>query len=348
MMYFSVCLTLHFLLLDLVVSSVLQDNDNWWWNAGLKDKQPDKISFIHLMKIIPENKNYFAVNIGANDGIDHDPVYDVFKYNNYSGLVFEGDTNTFSKILTSNMRNVNQSKGIQVIFGYQNPVSIIDIFEEFSVPKHFDILKIDIDSIDYPLLRSILASLYLPRLVMVEVNPGIPPPFYFHVERIDAKCKDSVAQGIYGMSTMSAFSLMSSYGYRLVEIEFFDPLHSCQRCEHNAWFVHSSLVDINIPIMTVHDMISMYWRRDPKHLHFTNKLTFDPVEQVSIKLCGNTTGLDASLSLMRHINYNTSLAYVNAISTYARNVCLKSTIVVGIHKQKHSHEHHHRNKTCHF
>ena len=39
----------------------------------------------------------FAVNIGANDGVTHDPIYPLFKMG-YRGVAFEGDGRWASKL----------------------------------------------------------------------------------------------------------------------------------------------------------------------------------------------------------------------------------------------------------
>ena len=51
--------------------------------------------------------------------------------------------------------------------------TIINTFEKYNVPKEFDLLSIDLDSIDFWILLRILSAGYRPRIMVVEINPTL-------------------------------------------------------------------------------------------------------------------------------------------------------------------------------
>ena len=79
--------------------------------------------------------------------------------------------------------------------GYENPEinlfrefithsNIVDLLEKYSVPKTFDLLSIDLDSIDWWVLLQIFRAGYKPRIIIVEVNPtlGLDGDQYTHAQ----------------------------------------------------------------------------------------------------------------------------------------------------------------------
>ena len=65
------------------------------------------------------------------------------------------------------------------------PSNIVQLFQEFGVKTHFDLLSVDMDSYDWFMLERILEAGYRPRVIVVEININInmdeaksimPPP----------------------------------------------------------------------------------------------------------------------------------------------------------------------------
>ena len=251
----------------------------WWEFIGKRHRDDlGKIDFIKLLQqLVPlEFRSNIAINIGAQDGINHDPTYPLFKTLRYGGLVFEGDPD-YLQILRKNMQAVNYTGGIHIIEKYIRSSTLLEAMVSNKVPTSFDALKIDIDSIDFSILETILLAGYSPRLVMVEVNPDIPPPFVWSLRESDQFQFNltSAMSGAYGMSVTAAFNLLVSNNYTLVEIEFEDlECKGCRFSEHNAWFVHNDLLvsgnSITSPPTAAYNkeeysekMFRMYWSRGP-------------------------------------------------------------------------------------
>ena len=167
-----------------------QKHLGWSWKTVLSGVQsgsaPNNIEPIGFEKLVrfalpKEQRTNFAVNIGARDGKAHDPVYEMFANLQYKGLVFEGDTKVLPE-LQNNMKAVNHSLGVHIIPNYVATKTIVSVLQQNNVPKKLDVLKIDIDSIDLPVLRTILNGGYRPCFLMLEVNPDLPPPFEWYIE----------------------------------------------------------------------------------------------------------------------------------------------------------------------
>ena len=50
------------------------------------------------------------------------------------------------------------------------PSNIVQLFQEFGVKTHFDLLSVDMDSYDWFILERILEAGYKPRVIVVEIN----------------------------------------------------------------------------------------------------------------------------------------------------------------------------------
>ena len=200
----------------------------------------------------------FAVNIGARDGRDHDPVYPLFEQG-YAGLAIEAEPR-WHDVLAKNLAQVNSSEQVSIAIQRVSPVNLEVLFRKFRVPRDFEALKIDIDSIDLPILQTILRSGYSPKILMIEVNHDIPPPFQFHLE-YDPQCECRDQRGAYGASVDAVFREAFLRGYSLIAMEFFNPNSSCPYCEHNMWFVRNDRLgrSIESPLASWRGMVRMFW-----------------------------------------------------------------------------------------
>ena len=127
----------------------------WYEYTGLDMTLFDdkNISLSKLIRLIPNNKsNKVAINIGARDGIDHDPVYELYQNYSYIGICFEGDIKMLP-ILRDNMKKVNDSGKIHIIEEFAKVNKMELILNYYSIPKDLDVLKVDIDSYDYAILK---------------------------------------------------------------------------------------------------------------------------------------------------------------------------------------------------
>ena len=80
-----------------------------------------------------------------------------------------------------------------MLWGFAEPSTIGRRLQDANVPIAPDVLKLDIDSIDLPILRSVFAAGFRPKVLMAEINPDIPPPV--HRSRLEpwlpAKLRDN-------------------------------------------------------------------------------------------------------------------------------------------------------------
>ena len=203
------------------VRATIADAENGSWDA-LPTQFP-KVTFKMLLDaLVPDttSRNRFVVNVGARDGKLPDPTFPLFM-EGYAGLAIEADPQ-WQDTLHNNLAAVNSSAAIHTVMERVQPHSVISLLEKFSTPVDFDCLKIDIDSIDLAILQSVLRSGFSPKVVMIEINPDIPPPFQLNLE-FHPQCECNWKHGAYGASADAIFRVASGHGYSLVAFEALDP-----------------------------------------------------------------------------------------------------------------------------
>ncbi len=167
----------------------------------------------------------FVVNLGLHDGITGDPCYSLLK-DGWGGWGVDG-ADPSSPVAIEGVKNL-EFPNFKAVYGqYINPENIVDNLEKNAVPYDSDVVKIDIDSYDGPVIEKILEGGYLPRVFCIEVNPCFPPPYKFAVKYettgyIDYA--DYEVTGLYGCSVAWAASLFEKFGYTFARYEFGFPL----------------------------------------------------------------------------------------------------------------------------
>ncbi|KAJ3338611.1 hypothetical protein HDU93_009318 [Gonapodya sp. JEL0774] len=89
--------------------------------------------------------------------------------------------------------------------------NVVSLFEKYNVPHKFDLLSVDIDSVDYYVTKKILDAGYRPRVIVNEINP------YFGPEDAMTVPEDHTVWGhdhVFGQSVRLVYKLMERYGYR--------------------------------------------------------------------------------------------------------------------------------------
>lgn len=145
-----------------------------------------------------DQKTY--VEFGAQDCTECNSRY--LRANGWTGLVMDGG---------------HENPDINLRKEYITPDNIVELLKKYSIKSDLDILSVDIDGIDFYVLREILCSgEFSPKIVMVEYNSHIPatagafvvplkePPIRFHE--------------VYGngMSVGAVQGLARKFGYELV------------------------------------------------------------------------------------------------------------------------------------
>ena len=151
---------------------------------------------------------------------------------------------------------------------------------ELKAKKDLDALKIDIDSFDLDLAALILKLGYKPKVIMVEMNPDIPPPYIWYQKYDKVSYTPAVLnlttgaytehapvnkgfRGNYGASASAWWNLLTKeYDYGVVHMEVFDENYKgCKRCEHNIWFVAGELLnEKGLRVMDHDEMSTAFWR----------------------------------------------------------------------------------------
>ena len=156
-----------------------------------------------------ENRTNYIIDIGASGGSSTDPVYSYITNNSYKGLCIEA--------VDDRVQHLKQvvAPSFDIYSGYCTPQNVLGLFQQYNVPSSPDILKIDIDSYDLAVLRSIL-TLYKPKIIIAEINEKIPPPVQFEVLFKENYIWDE--SHFYGFSIASGEKVMNHYGYKILKI----------------------------------------------------------------------------------------------------------------------------------
>ena len=88
-----------------------------------------------LDRLSPRGGNGFAVNIGAEDGQNHDPIYPLFE-RGYAGLAIEAEPR-WHDALIRNLAQVNSSQQVFIAMERVSPVTLPSLLRKFRVPSHF-------------------------------------------------------------------------------------------------------------------------------------------------------------------------------------------------------------------
>ena len=161
---------------------------------------------IHTKIVNPTN---YVIDIGASSGVSSDPVYPFISNNKYKGLCIEGSTQNLPSL------RQNISPTFDIYNGYITPHNALSVFEQYKVPRFFDILKIDIDGYDLDVLRTILEK-YQPRIIIAEYNEKIPPPIQFEVKYKDSYQWDG--SHFFGFSISAGKKVFDKYHYKILSI----------------------------------------------------------------------------------------------------------------------------------
>ena len=119
----------------------------------------------------------------------------------WSGLLMDGG-------------NANATINLHTAFITRENIGVL--FKRHKVPKHFDLLSVDIDGNDYHVLSAILRAGYRPRVVVVEYNAQLGPEKdlvakYSPTHRWDMSCYISASiTAFYKLARLNGYSIVAS------------------------------------------------------------------------------------------------------------------------------------------
>ncbi len=143
------------------------------------------------------------VEFGAWDGIYLSNTYNLLK-NGWNGVYVEGDLDKYTQ-LVSNMAFFQEET--VTINAYVEPVgetSLDNLLKRTFLKTDFELLSIDIDSLDWYIWRSL--QNYQPKIVVIEINSAIPVGIY----------QTHRDERIHGSSFTAMVDLAGKKGYTLV------------------------------------------------------------------------------------------------------------------------------------
>lgn len=118
--------------------------------------------------------------------------------------------------------------------------NIAKILQNFSCPKNFDYISIDIDNMDYWVIKAVLEAGYKSNLLVAEFNPLWSYEESYtknYIEQARKSDGDTLGSSNYGASLKCFVDLLSKYGYRLVHVTKKNK-HGDVSC-NNAFFIQS-------------------------------------------------------------------------------------------------------------
>lgn len=158
-----------------------------------------------LLKL-PQRTNW-CVEFGAWDGVHLSNTYYFIKEKGFRGVLIEGETDRY-EILKKNMTPYG-AICVNRFVDYQGNNTLDGILAETPIPTDFDLLSIDIDSVDYQVWQSL--QNYHPKVVIIEINIRDKPT----VDRVN-KPGAPYVWGESGSSIRSITEMASLKGYSLL------------------------------------------------------------------------------------------------------------------------------------
>ena len=209
-----------------------------------------------VSKLDLKNKSY--VDIGAGNGFSSSATYAFAKNSKWRGLSIEASELSFKKMayIYKNFKNafVNREK--------VTPNNIIQILNNYEIPKNFGILNIDIDSYDLDVLKAIIDNRYKPSIISAEINEKIPPPIQFSVLYDEKHSYNN--DDFYGCSISALYKYLSEKDYILVDLLYI-----------NAIFVDRKYIQLLEPLTDSEAYVAGYKNRIDKYELLKHNKKFD-------------------------------------------------------------------------
>jgi len=127
-----------------------------------------------LNRIGWRNLSNWVVEFGAWDGRHLSNTFSLVESKNFNAVYIEGDSKKFSD-LESTASSFPKIKSIcAMISSHSSDANSLDnVLSQTEIPFDFDVLSIDVDSIDLDIWESL--ENFHPKVVVIEINSGIMP-----------------------------------------------------------------------------------------------------------------------------------------------------------------------------
>ena len=188
--------------------------------------------------------NKFAIDIGASSGWGGSNIRHLADKNNWKSTELDkcGNPGKFGKECHP-----------RVMREEINASNVIQILEKYKTSKNIDLLSIDIDSMDWYVLKAMLKHDYKPNVIMLEFNPM----FKYDESYVVQYSEDFTRNGsIYGASLLAFTKMLKSFDYTLVNVCY--DLEN-KYYDNNAIFLNNNLIEPHMEIKNITELHPESW-----------------------------------------------------------------------------------------
>ena len=152
---------------------------------------------------------------GAWDGVYLSNTCYFIKEKQYRAILIEGDKSKISDL----ERNFPQDEihKVNKLVSFDGRNSLENIFDKYKIPSNFDFLSIDVDGVDYYILKSL--NHYKPKVICIEFNPTMPNVVDFVQSKDMAVKQGCSARALVRLGTEKGYSLIASTDCNLIFID---------------------------------------------------------------------------------------------------------------------------------
>ena len=120
--------------------------------------------------------NPWCVEFGAWDGKHLSNTFNLVESGGWNAVYIEADSQRFADLLET-VQEFEKIIPVNAFVEYNNysENSLTNILKTTAIPRGFELLSIDIDSFDLDIWESLDATLYNPKIVVIEINSSAVP-----------------------------------------------------------------------------------------------------------------------------------------------------------------------------
>ena len=213
------------------ITTPSNENTGSWYSEDGEDGVIQYL-FNHI-----EDINKFAIDLGAGGGYIGSNIRRIADANEW--VTTEIDSCKYDiQNSTVNIERITRD-------------NVVNLLQKYNTPKNVDLFSIDIDSMDYHILKAVFEAGYRSTVMIVEYNPIFSSSESFY-RNYDEKYNKDVTSN-YGASLACFDKLLSKYGYTLIHaFGEICPINNKKIDSNNAIFIKSEY--LKDPVETIHNI----------------------------------------------------------------------------------------------
>jgi hypothetical protein len=214
----------------------------WRWRGPYYSEYGEEGILDYLFTYI-NDVNKFAVDIGAAHGYSGSNIRYLSDKYNWKTTEFDEGNSVWKKIHPS-------VKKLRV-----TPDNICDELLKYKTPYQIDLLSLDIDSMDWYVLKSFLEGGFQPNVIILEYNPIFN--FDDEIVRTYSQSYNKDKTSGYGASLRAFEKLLNKYNHSLVGncTDIDNQIYS-----NNAIFLNNKFIGESDKIQTIEELHSKIWK----------------------------------------------------------------------------------------